>query len=51
MKSKKNGKMNAELRRLARKGRLSERNWIRHQVLNMPWGESFVSPRLPVSSS
>jgi hypothetical protein len=40
----KNTKMAAELRRMARKGRLSERSWSKHQALSMPWGETFISP-------
>jgi hypothetical protein len=39
----KNTKLTAELRRLARRGRLSERSWAKHQSLAMPWGETYMS--------
>jgi hypothetical protein len=40
----KNPKMAQELRRLAKQGKLSERSWRKHQALNAPWGDNFVSP-------
>jgi hypothetical protein len=39
-----NSKMSSQLKRLARKGRLSERNWVKHQALNTAWGDTFLSP-------
>jgi hypothetical protein len=39
----KNTKMSAELRRLARRGRLSDRAWLKHQALHSLWGETFTS--------